>query len=103
MLRTLLVAFLGIASCKGDRAKCDQSCRHYAELVYWGEWDPVINAAPAEKREAMRREKLADFENRVANGVEACITQCVSANNDETTDCLINAKTATGAKKCIEE
>jgi hypothetical protein len=102
MRRLLLLGLLALAACKGDPVKCDQSCRHYAELVYWNEWDPVINASPVEKREALRREKLADFENRVMNGVQTCVTQCVSANNDDTTDCLINAKTAISAKACVE-
>lgn len=102
MRRLLLLGLIALASCKGDRVKCDQSCRHYAELVYWSTWDPVINNAPPDKRESMRREKLADFENRVHEGVETCITQCVSANNEDTTDCLINAKTAAGAKACSD-
>ena len=36
-------------------------------------------------------------------GVETCITQCVSANNDTTVDCLIAAKTAEAAKACASD
>ena len=106
MLRTLLFATLvtlGIGGCKGDRQKCETGCRNYFALNYWAGMDPIIAAAPADQRDALRREKLADFEHKLESGVETCITQCVSANNDSTIDCLIEAKTAKAAKACASD
>lgn len=103
MVRTLLLAMLVLAGCKGDRVKCEGACRNYATLVYWKAYDPIIAAAPADQRDAMRREKLADFESKLEGGVETCVTQCVSANNDTTIDCMTNAKTAEAAKACASD
>ena len=103
MVRMLLLAMVVLAACKGDRQKCETGCRNYATLVYWKAMDPLIAAAPPEQRDAMRREKLADFESKLEGGVETCITQCVSANNDTTVDCLLAAKTAEAAKACASD
>ena len=103
MLRTLLLATFVLAGCKGDRVKCESACRNYGTLQYWEKADPLIAAAPADQRDAMRREKLADFEHALETGVETCITQCVSANNETTIDCMIGAKTASAAKACASD
>ena len=64
--------------------------------------DKEIAAAPADQRDALRKKKVAMFSNDLENGVDTCINQCTSANNDEQVDCMINAKTAAEASKCIE-
>jgi hypothetical protein len=103
MVRTLLLASLVLAACKGDPVKCESACRNYGTLTYWAGIDPLIAAAPPEQRETMRREKLADFEQRLESGVDTCVTQCVSANNEETIDCMIGAKTGTAARACVAD
>jgi hypothetical protein len=103
MVRTLLLASFVLAGCKGDRVQCETACRNYGTLQYWDKNDPLIASAPADQRDAMRREKLADFETALESGVETCITQCVSANNQTTIDCMIGAKSAKAARACATE
>jgi hypothetical protein len=94
---------LPLGACKGDRKKCEDACRNYASLVYWKKVDAEIAALPAAEREPHRRKRLAAFASQLENGVDMCVNQCSSANNDEQMDCMIKAKTATDAEKCVEE
>jgi hypothetical protein len=103
MLRTLVLATLVLAGCQGDQAKCETACRNGFALKYWQTTDALIAAAPADKRDAMRREKLADFEQQVAQFSDTCVQHCVSANDTKTTDCLIAAKTAADLKNCADD
>ncbi len=103
MVRTLLLATLALAACKGDRVKCESACRNYGELTYWAGINPIIAAAPADKQATMLKEKIADFEQRMATGVETCVTQCVSANNETQIDCMIAAKTGPAARACVSD
>lgn len=103
MVRTALFA-VAIASvalgCKGDRNKCEVACRNYATLTYWERTDADIAAAPEAEREALKKRKLSEFTNYLEQGVDACVNQCASANNDEQIECMTKAKTATDVKKC---
>ena len=50
-----------------------------------------------------RREKLAQFENVVEREIDSVVAQCVSANNDDQIDCMINAKTFAEARLCSKD
>ncbi len=103
MRRAVLIAVLGLlAACKGDRQKCESACRNYGTLLYWDIADKQIQAAPADQREAMRKRKLGEFSSQLENGVDTCVNQCTSANNDKQVDCMIGAKTADEAAKCTK-
>lgn len=93
---------LFLAACHGDRQKCETACRNYGTLLYWDLSDKEINAAPADQRDALRKRKLGEFSSKLENGIDLCVNQCSSANNDKMTDCMIAAKTADDAKKCVE-
>jgi hypothetical protein len=101
-MRFVLLAVLAITApaCKGDLQKCDQACRNYATLLYWQLSDAEIAAAPADQRDNLRRRKLAEFDAKLENGVDMCVNQCTSANNTETIDCMIEAKSGSAAKAC---
>ena len=98
-----LCALLLVAGCKGDRVKCEKGLRNYAQLVFWAEADAQIAAAPEGAREELRKEKLAKFERDMENGLDSMVSRCVSANNDDQINCMINAKTATQAKACSSD
>jgi hypothetical protein len=102
MRRAVVLAVLLLAACKGDRQKCETACRNYGTLLYWEISDKEIQAAPADQRDSMRKRKLAEFSSQLENGVDMCVNQCSSANNDKQTTCMIDAKTAADAKKCVE-
>lgn len=95
----LLVATLG---CKGDPEKCDKACRNYAELIFWEKANAEIDAAPADKRDELRKSKLAEFTKNLELGINTCTSKCLSANNDDQTKCLLEAKTAQAARTCAE-
>jgi hypothetical protein len=65
--------------------------------------DVEIAKAPAAERDKLRRQKLATFEDGVERGIDAVVAQCVSANNDEQVDCMINAKTFPEARLCNKD
>ena len=45
---------------------------------------------------------IAEFENKLENGIDQCVAQCVSAHNDEQTQCMIGAKTADIVEECVK-
>ncbi len=102
--RTLLalVTITSLGACKGDRQKCETACRNYGTLLYWEISDKEIQKAPADKQVSLRKRKLAEFSSQLENGVDVCINQCSSANNDKMMNCMIDAKTAADAKKCTD-
>ena len=103
MVRIALVsAGLFLAACKGDRQKCEQACRNYGTLMYWETVDKELATTPEDKRDALRKKRLAEFSSQLENGVDMCVDQCSSANNDKQIDCMTSAKTAADAKKCVE-
>jgi len=98
---TLCLALFLVAGCKqGDPEKCEQAVRNYATLQYWKHADVEIAKAPPEQRDELRKKKLADFTTKMENGVQTLVTQCVSANDKDTINCMIAAKTADEAEKC---
>ena len=70
--------------------------------MYWEVVDKELAATPEDKREALRKKKLAEFSSQLENGVDMCVSQCSSANNDDQIDCMIEAKTAAEVQKCVE-
>jgi hypothetical protein len=101
-LTLVLTLVLVLGGCKGDPVKCDQGCRNFATLVYWKTADAEIAAAPAEERDALRKRLLGKFEQKLASGVDLCVSQCKSAGNTEQIDCMIAAKTADQALACTK-
>lgn len=89
-----------VTACKGDPQKCERAVRNYHQLVYWEKADSEISVAPPAQRDALRKTKLAEFEVETQKGVETLVTQCVAANNTDTINCMIEAKTAAQAKAC---
>jgi hypothetical protein len=103
MLRIALAsAMLLLGACKGDRQKCEKACRNYGTLMYWDVVDKELATTPEDKRDALRKKKLAEFSSQLENGVDMCVDQCASANNDKQIDCMIEAKTSAEVKKCVE-
>lgn len=101
-MRLVVALGLLLAACKGDIQKCEQACRNYGTLMYWKAADVEIAAVPAAERDALRKRKLTEFSTKLENGVDLCISQCQSANNDKDMDCMIAAKTAEQVKACVE-
>lgn len=101
LLGFVIVVAVG-AGCKGDPETCEKAVRNYATLVYWEEADAQIAAAPADQREMLKKAKLGLFERKMSEGINLLVSQCVSANNDDQVDCMINAKTAAEAKACAD-
>lgn len=99
-----LVTVLGAAAagCKVDAQKCDQACRNAASLVYWKTADQEIAAAPADQRDALRKQKLGEFAKKVEEGIDGCVLRCQSARNEDDASCLIEAKTAEQVKACSQ-
>jgi hypothetical protein len=104
----LVLALLSLAAltfgggCKGDAQKCDTGCRNYATLKYWKRADAEIDATPADQRDALRKRKLGEFDRQIEGGIDMCVSQCQSANNDTALDCLIAANTADQATECLK-
>jgi hypothetical protein len=98
----LVVAVAAIlCACKGDPVKCDQACRNFATLVYWKNADGQIAAEPEATRDALRKRLVGEFASRLEAGIDTCTTQCQSAHNSVTIDCMIAAKTGDQALACF--
>jgi hypothetical protein len=93
---------LAVAACRGDAKQCDQGCRNAFGLVYWRDADKAIAAAPADQRDALRKQKLDEFTHKLEAGIGLCVSQCQAAGNQSTIDCLIAAKTADQALACSQ-
>lgn len=98
----MLAVALLLGACKGDAAKCNQGCRNYAKLVYAQQVDAKVAAAPADQRDALRKQLLAGFDRELESGIGQCTSQCQSANNTADTECMIAAKTADEALACFK-
>jgi len=97
------VFVLGItAGCQGDPQKCEQAVRNFATLVYWQGADAQIAAAAPDAREALRKQKLAEFSGQLDRGLPTLVSQCEAANNSDEVACMIAAKTADQAKACAK-
>ena len=98
-----LVLIAVVSACKGDPEKCERAVRNYSQLVYWQEADAELAATPADKREPLRKKKLAMFEAEMQRSLDTIVSKCTSANNDEMTECMIAAKTSDQAKACTKD
>ncbi|HEY6173583.1 MAG TPA: hypothetical protein VIX73_04030 [Kofleriaceae bacterium] len=101
-MRWILLVLLAVAACRGDAQQCDQGCRNMASLVFWRDADKEIAAAPADQRDALRKQKLAELTTKLEAGIDFCVSQCQAAGNQRTIDCLIAAKTADQAVACTK-
>lgn len=104
-MRMALALLVGLAlgGCKGDPQKCEDACRNYAQLVFWEEADAEVAAAPPEKRDELRKQKLAEFTKNLELGLNTCTSKCLSANNDTDMNCMLKAKTAKAVKACVTD
>lgn len=102
-VRVVIFAGLVVASaCKGDKEKCEQAARNYAELMFWKKANAEIDALPAHERDLARKKKLSMYTNKVEESIHFITEQCASANNEEQVDCMIAAKTAEAVAKCAD-
>jgi hypothetical protein len=99
----LSAALLFGIACKGNPKDCEVACRNYANLSYWQSADAEVAAAPPADREAVRKRKLAEFASKLDEGIDMCISQCVSANNPDQVKCMTEAKTGDKVKACAEK
>lgn len=88
------------AGCRLDAQQCDQACRNAMGLVYWKAADQEIAAAAADRRDALRKQKLSEFTREVEAGIEGCVLRCQSSRDQAGVDCLIAARTAEQAQAC---
>jgi hypothetical protein len=96
-----VAAILG--GCRGDPVVCEKACRNYGTLVYKKNAEARIAAEPDPYwRDVLRRRLEGKFPSELENGVDLCVSQCVSANNDEDVACMIAAKTGDQAVACFE-
>lgn len=93
---------LALAGCRVDANKCEQACRNSATLKYWREADKAIAASPAEQRDALRKQKVAELDKMIADGLDGCVLRCQSGRNEDQVDCLIAARTAEQATTCTQ-
>jgi hypothetical protein len=98
----LAVLFVAAPGCKADKDRCDQAARNFATLTFWERAEVEIAAAPAARRETLRKKKLSQFTSELETRIDLVVSQCQSANNDEQIDCMIAAKTGTEALKCAD-
>ena len=99
-MRLWILVVLVATACQGDPQKCEQAVRNYATLVYWEQADAEILKVPPDKRDALRKDKLAEFSAKMEKGLDTLVSQCTSANNKDQINCMIEAKTAQQAKDC---
>ena len=91
-----------LCACRGDAVKCDQACRNFATLVYWKNADAQIAAEPEATRDALRKRLVGEFASRLEAGIDTCVSQCQSANNNAAIECMIAAKTGDQALACFK-
>src|SRR5262249_19566349 len=65
-----LLALTLLGACKGDAQKCDTGCRNFATLRYWKAADAEVAAAPADQRDALRKQKLGEFDQKLESGID---------------------------------
>ncbi|MGE0872710.1 MAG: hypothetical protein AB7P03_29410 [Kofleriaceae bacterium] len=108
----LIVLVLGFTACKGDPVKCEKACRKGATLMFpkmieaeiAKECAALPDKDPASPEcEAIRKRKLTERAARIDKGLQLCVNQCVSANNEDQMDCLLAAKTGDEATKCTAD
>jgi hypothetical protein len=96
-----LLLALSLAGCdKATVAECDKGCRNYFELHYWQAADMEIARAPAEQRDDLRKQKIAELESRMMQNLDLCVQKCKSGADSERAKCWAAARTTAEAKKC---
>jgi hypothetical protein len=99
----LLLGLVASAACrKADYGKCQTAVKNFATLQFWSTVEAEIAAAPAESRPALRAQKVAELEQKLAAGIDMAISQCQAANNDDQIACMTKATTWAEARKCAE-
>ncbi|MCB9560874.1 MAG: hypothetical protein H6708_10745 [Kofleriaceae bacterium] len=99
-----LALVLPLTACKKPSVKtCDKACRNASVLLFWETADAEIAAAPEAERAALRAQKEAEYQTGFERGIDLCITQCQSADNDDQNTCLIKAKTAADIHACTKK
>jgi hypothetical protein len=88
------------AGCRVDAQQCDQACRNVHRLLYWRTADQEIAAAPADQRDALRKQKLGEFSRKDEEGIDGCVLRCQSAHDQSAVDCMIAATTAEQVQAC---
>jgi hypothetical protein len=101
-MRLALVLTLLLCACRGDAQKCETGCRNFATLVYWKNADAEVAATSPGQRDALRKRKLGELDSKLENGIDMCVSQCQSANNEADLECMIAAKTADQATECLQ-
>jgi len=97
-----LLALTLLGACKGDAQKCDTGCRNFATLRYWKAADAEVAAVPPAQRDALRKQKLGEFDQKLEHGIDMCVSQCQSANNTTDIECMIAAKTEEQVTACLK-
>ena len=100
---SLALVMLFAVACQGDPKKCEQAVRNYHSLLFWEKADQDIGSAAPADRDALRKEKTAQFQHEETRALPTLISQCTTANNEDQVSCLIAAKTAAQARKCADQ
>jgi hypothetical protein len=105
-MRMILLAVagaLGLAAgaCGASGGDCDKACRNYFTLHYWDEADRAIAAAPPDKRDAVRQQKVEQLEPRMQGELGMCVSQCREASSDKEAKCMMEAKTVKDIEACV--
>ena len=103
-LVAVLAVLIALTACKKASVEdCDKGCRNYFELHYWQQADMEIARAPAEEREALRQQKIAELEPRMMQNLELCVQKCKSGADPGRAKCWAAARTTAEAKKCTND
>ena len=97
----LLGVILAIGACGASGNDCDKACRNYFTLHYWDDVDRQIDKATPEQRDALRKQKVDEFDPRMQGELGMCVSQCKEASSNDEADCMIGAKTAKDVEACV--
>jgi hypothetical protein len=96
------VAFaLASGACSRPSAKdCEEALRNWKTLTFWEDAEKQIAAAPPEARDALRKEKLAENQRQIEEGIALGVQQCRGARDFDGVKCMKAATTAAQARAC---
>jgi hypothetical protein len=100
LVATLALAAGASACQKPSVQECDKACRNANRLLYWDEVEKEAATLPEAERAAFRASKESEFHETLQKGIDHCIAQCRSADNDAQVKCFQDAKTADEIRKC---
>jgi hypothetical protein len=101
-MRWFVLLLVMVVACRSSPERCEKAIRHYAELDFEEKTEAELAGRPAAERDALRKKKLAAFEEEYARRVDLAVSKCTSANFSDKVDCMIDAKTAKQARACTE-